>query len=134
GRRDVFASAVGRIHYEPTFKGEAYSLAAAREALALYREEDVPRLIGVWGERLRAAVDELCASLAIPARMIGPPYRMMLVFGEADARRRLLMRTLVQQELVKGGVLTTQNLFLPSLAHDDEAFDLTVRAFRQALE
>ena len=134
GRREVFASAVGRIHYEPTFKGEVYSLAAAREALALYREQDVPRLVGAWGERLRAAVDELCATLGIPARMIGPPYRMMVVFDEAAPRRRLLMRTLFQQELIKGGVLTTQNLFLPSLAHDEEAFELTLRAFRHALE
>lgn len=134
GRRDVFASTVGRIHYEPTFKGETYSLAAAREALALYRERDVPQLIGQWGERLRSGLDALCAALAVPARMIGPPYRMMLVFDEPEPRRRLLMRTLFQQELIKGGVLTTQNLFLPCLAHDEEAFDLTLRALRQALE
>ena len=65
--------------------------------------------------------------------MIGPPYRMMLVFDEADARRRDLMRTLLQQELLKHGLLTTQHLLLPSTAHDDEALDVTRRAFERAV-
>ena len=58
---------------------------------------------------------------------------MLLTFAEADVRRRTLMRTLVQQELLKGGVLTTQNLFLPSMAHDDDALESTRRAFEHAL-
>jgi len=43
------------------------------------------------------------------------------------------MRTLVQQELLRHGVLTTQNLLLPSIAHDDEAFATTRGAFEHAL-
>ena len=50
GRRDVFTSAIARISYEPTFKGEAYSLAAAREALRIYGEQDVPAQIASFGE------------------------------------------------------------------------------------
>jgi glutamate-1-semialdehyde aminotransferase len=65
--------------------------------------------------------------------MIGPPFRMLVAFEEEDARRRTLMRTLLQQELIQGGVITTQNLFLPSLAHDDEALEITRRAFERAL-
>ena len=75
----------------------------------------------------------MCGDFGVPARMIGPPFRMLVAFEEEDARRRTLMRTLLQQELMQGGVLTTQNLFLPSLAHDDEALDLTRRAFERAL-
>jgi glutamate-1-semialdehyde aminotransferase len=65
--------------------------------------------------------------------VIGPPFRMLVAFTEADERRRTLMRTLLQQELIQGGVLTTQNLFLPSAAHDDEALEITRRAFEHAL-
>jgi glutamate-1-semialdehyde aminotransferase len=133
GRREVFDSSIGRIHYEPTFKGETYSFAAAREALRIYREQDIPARVWAFGERLRDVVNGLCRDLRLPAEVIGPPYRMLLVFSHGDRHRRTLMRTLVQQELLKGGLLTTQNLLLPSAAHDDEALDVTRRAFAHAL-
>ena len=133
GRRDVFASAIGRIHYEPTFKGETYALAAAREALRIYGEQDVPGQVEAHGRRLRESVDAACHAAGVPARMIGPPYRMMMVFDGVDPRRRLLMRTLLQQELLRRRVLTNQNLFLPSAAHDEEALTLTLRAFQESL-
>jgi hypothetical protein len=56
-----------------------------------------------------------------------------VVFDGSDPRRRLLMRTLLHQELLRRRVLTTQNLFLPSAAHDEEALTLTVRAFQESL-
>lgn len=133
GRKEIFSASIGRIFFDPTFKGEAYSFAAAREALSIYREEDIPARVRDFGNRLRAVIDQACKNLCIPARVIGPPFRMLLAFSEADGRRRTLLRTLVQQELLKGGVLTTQNLFLPSAAHDDDALEATGRAFEHAL-
>lgn len=132
GRKEIFDAAIGKIFYEPTFKGEAYSFAAAREALAIYREEDVPARIAAFGARLGALTEEMSAASGVAAEMIGPPFRRMLVFHEKDPRKRTLLRTLFHQELLREGVLTTQNLFLPSRAHDDEAFDLTRRAFERA--
>ena len=133
GRRDVFTSAVARISYEPTFKGEAYSLAAAREALRIYGEQDVPAQIAAFGNNLRRAINATCQAAGIDAEVIGPAFRMVLAFREADPRRRVLMRTLVQQELFKNGVLTTQLLMLPSTAHDAEALTATVKAFERSL-
>ena len=43
------------------------------------------------------------------------------------------MRTLVQQELLKKGVITYRGFMLPSFAHDDQAFDETIVAFQHAL-
>ena len=134
GRREIFQKSIGNIFYEPTFKGEVYSFAAAREALTIYHERDIPTRLWDFGNRLRTVINELCERFRIPAGVIGPPYRMLLAFGEIDARRRDLMRTLVHQELLKHGVLTTQNLLLPSAAHDDEALEATRQAFQRALE
>jgi glutamate-1-semialdehyde 2,1-aminomutase len=134
GRREIFNASIGKIFFEPTFKGEVYSFAAAREALSIYGEQDLPAQIWGFGNRLREGINRMCESFGVPAEVIGPPFRMMLVFAEADARRRTLLRTLVQQELLKQGVLTTQNLLLPSAAHDDEALEITRRAFEHALE
>jgi glutamate-1-semialdehyde aminotransferase len=133
GRKEIFDSSIGRIFYEPTFKGEAYSFAAAREALSIYREEDIPARIWGFGNQLRTMINQVCENLHIPAEVIGPPFRMLLAFVEADVRRRTLMRTLEQQELIKEGVLTTQNLLLPSAAHDADALEVTRRAFEHAL-
>lgn len=133
GRKELFDAAMGRIFFEPTFKGESYSLAAALAALAIYAEQDVPAQIAVFGNRLRELVNELCRGAGLAAEVIGPPFRMMVVFAAADQRRRTLRRTLLQQELLKHGVLTTQNLLLPSTAHDDEALAVTVSAFERAL-
>jgi glutamate-1-semialdehyde 2,1-aminomutase len=134
GRKDIFDSSIGKIHYEPTFKGEAYSFAAALEALSIYQEQDVPARVWAYGNRLRTMIDRICEDLHIPAAVLGPPFRMLVAFAEPDARRRTLLRTLLQQELLKQGVLTTQNLLLPSAAHDEAALEVTRRAFARALE
>ena len=133
GRRDIFASAIGRISFEPTFKGEAYSYAAAREALTILREQDVAGQIWQIGNDLRNRLNRLCRRHGVAGEVIGPPYRMLLAFAEPDVSRRALMRTLLHQELLKVGVLTCQNLLLPSLAHDPGALDATEHAFDRAL-
>ena len=59
---------------------------------------------------------------------------MLLIFHEADAYRRDLMRTLVQQALLKKGILSLYGVIMvPSYAHDDEALAETLSAFEQVL-
>jgi glutamate-1-semialdehyde 2,1-aminomutase len=134
GRRGLFESAMARIYYGPTFKGEVYSFAAARASLLLFRRLDVPARIARFGERLRSGVDERCRRFGIPAGLSGPPFRMVLSFRESDPERLVQLRTLAHQELVKAGVLTYRGFLLPSLAHDDSALQETLKAFDRALE
>jgi glutamate-1-semialdehyde aminotransferase len=134
GRRDLFQAGVGRIYFGPTFKSEVYSLAAARAALAVYAEQDVPAHVWGYGERLRQGVNERCRSAGVAAELVGPPFRMVLRFAEPDRTRVDLMRTLLQQELLRAGVMTYKGVMLPSLAHDDQALEQTLSAFETALE
>lgn len=133
GRREIFEMGMSKIFYGPTFKSEAYSFAAAREALTIYKEQDVPGHVWAYGNRLKSAVNQLCRQTKISAELTGPPFRMNLIFKEPDARRVVLMRTLVQQELMRRGVITYRGFMLPSLAHDDEALRETIDAFQHAL-
>lgn len=133
GRRRVFEAAMSKIFYGPTFKSEAYSFAAAKEALTIYKEQDVSGHVWGYGNRLKVAVNQLCRQTGAPAELTGPPFRMKLIFKEADGQRVVLMRTLMQQELVRKGVLTYRGLMLPSLAHDERAFRETIDAFQHAL-
>lgn len=133
GRAAVLMRAMGQTHYGPTYRGEVYSLAAARAALDIYRTEPVAEHVWSYGERLRRGIDDLCVELGASARMTGPPFRMGLVFNGEDPRRITLQRTLFHQELLKAGVITYDGLMLPSYAHDDAALAETLVAMRQAL-
>ena len=133
GRRETLAPTMGRIYYHPTFKGEAYSFAAALAVLAVYDREDVPGRVGAFGRRLMAAVTQVSHELSVAGSMIGQPYRMVFRFEEPDRERCTLKRTLLKQELLKRGVLTFRGFLLPSLAHGEEELALTLHAYREAL-
>jgi len=132
GRRDVMRSA-NRIFYHPTFKGEAYSFAAASAALRVYQTEDVPGQVAAFGGRLSDAVNDVSARVGVDGGMIGLPYRMVYRFNEPDASLRTLMRTLLEQELLERGVLPFRGFFLPSTAHGDTELNQTTEAFEAAL-
>jgi glutamate-1-semialdehyde 2,1-aminomutase len=134
GRADIFIQAMDRTFYGPTFKGEVYPLAAAREALAIYTQEPVAEYVSSIGARLKAEIDSLCLVLGVPARTAGPDYRFGIVFSEIDPLRLTLMRTLYQQELLRRGVITYNGVMLPSFAHDDEAIGQTLSAVGAALQ
>jgi glutamate-1-semialdehyde 2,1-aminomutase len=133
GRARIFETAMSKIFYGPTFKSEAYSFAAAKAALTIYQEEDVPGHISRYGNRLKNSVNQLCREIGVPAELTGPPFRMNLIFREPDEHRLVCMRTLVQQELLKRGVITYRGFMLPSFAHDNQALEETIDAFQHAL-
>jgi glutamate-1-semialdehyde aminotransferase len=133
GRAAILQRVMEHTHYGPTYRGEIYSLAAARAALEIYRREDVAAHVWRHGEALREGAHAACADLGIAARMIGPPFRQGLVFAEADLRRLVLVRALYQQELLKAGLVTYDGLMLPSYAHDGDALASALAAVRQAL-
>jgi glutamate-1-semialdehyde aminotransferase/predicted aldo/keto reductase-like oxidoreductase len=132
-RKELLEQTVGRIYYHPTFKGEAYSFAAALAALDIYARQDVPAQVYAFGKRLKDSITSLSWELAISGKMVGMPYRMVYKFLEPDNERRCLKRTLLVQELMKRGVLTFRGFMLPSLAHGEEELAFTVAAFDGAL-
>ncbi len=134
GRREILEPTIGRIFYHPTFKGEAYSFAAALAALEIYTKTDIPGIVHSYGERLINGIARLSVELGIAGRMVGQPYRMVYRFDEPDLNRRALKRTLLIQELMKNGVLTFRGFMLPSLAHGDAELVQTLEAFRTSLQ
>jgi glutamate-1-semialdehyde aminotransferase len=133
GRRDVLAPVLSRMFYHPTFKGEAYSFAAALAALNIYQQEDVPGRIQTFGNRLMEGVNRISDELGVDGGMVGLPYRMVYKFNEKKEDLRTYMRTLLQQELLQRGVLTFRGFMLPSLAHGEQELEETLISFRAAL-
>jgi glutamate-1-semialdehyde 2,1-aminomutase len=132
GRRQIMKD-VARIFYHPTFRGEAYSLAAAAAALRIYQNEDIPGRVREFGLRLIDSVNRVSREFGVDGQMTGLPFRMVYRFNEPDPPRRTLLRTLLYQELLKRGVLPFRGFFLPSAAHGEDELRQTIEAFEGAL-
>jgi glutamate-1-semialdehyde 2,1-aminomutase len=132
GRRDLIRGALHRIAYAPTFKGEVYSFAAAAEALRVYEAGGVPSHVERVGGLLLQRVDAALRRAGLAARAVGVPFRMTVAFEDGDPERRILMRTLLVQELCRRGVITWKGLAIPSLAHGDAELAALARAFEES--
>jgi glutamate-1-semialdehyde aminotransferase len=133
GRAEVMTLLERDVFFFTTFGGETLSLAAARATigeLAKHRVPDrVPDVLDERGARLRAAVTQIAADSGLGwLSCVGAGCRTMLRFE----REPLLGRSLVQQELLRRGILWNgpHNL---SLAHDDAAIDALIAAYREVL-
>jgi glutamate-1-semialdehyde 2,1-aminomutase len=134
GRAGILASCMPRAFYGPTYKGEVYSLVAARTALETYRCKPVAEHVWSFGQKVKAEANRICHALGFQAEMSGPPFRFGPVFGKRDPIQLLLLRALYVQELLKQGVITYNGVMLPSYAHDEQALDETLAAMASALE
>lgn len=134
GRGGLLRRAIGRIHYSPSNKGEAYAFAAALAALEVHRDEDVPQEVWAAGNALRAGVHALCAERGLPARLVGAPYRMYMGSFEGGHERRIHARTILQQELARHGVVSHRGYAIVSRRHDAAAIARCLSAYAAALD
>jgi glutamate-1-semialdehyde aminotransferase len=122
------------VFFSGTHGGEALSLAAARATLDVLDAGAYARLART-GERLREGIQGAIDSAGVGdfVRITGPAERTQVHVAEPpDGAGELLAKSLVQQELVKRGVLFN-GANLISLAHSDDDVDETVAAYGVAL-
>ena len=133
GRADIMEKAFGRAHYGPTFQAEAWSLAAAKATIEVFRREAVALHVWKQGEALKHGIDEALRVAGVPGEVKGPPFRMSVSLTE-EGEVRDLQRTLLQQELLRLGISIYNNgVMLPCYAHDAATLARTLAAFRAAL-
>jgi glutamate-1-semialdehyde 2,1-aminomutase len=136
GRRDVMELG-GLEHDRPrvfllstTHGGETHALAAARETIAVCREEGVAAHLAACGERLIAGLNSAARSAGVPEEVVtasGYGQSPIVSFPGPDGPG---LRTLWLQEMVVRGVLIPY--VAPSLAHGDREVDRTVEAAADA--
>ena len=134
GRSNILLEGMPKTRYAPTFKGEIYSFAAARAAIKVYRSEPVAEYVWNYGLRLKQGINELCCQNGVSAVCTGTPFRMMLVFQDANHERLALKKTLYYQELLVRGLCTYNGIMLPSYAHDEDVLQRTLSIVGEALE
>jgi glutamate-1-semialdehyde aminotransferase len=132
GRRDVMELCERDVFFFTTFGGETLSLAAAKATISELRDKRVPDYLERQGKKLRDGYNELAAGLGMGyTACTGPGCRSMVAFN-AQAGIQLELKSLVQQEMIKRGVLWSgfHNI---SFSHTDQDIDYTLEAYGEAL-
>lgn len=133
GRADVMRLLDEDVFFFTTFGGEALSLAAARATLLELRDERVCGELARRGRRLGQGYEQLArAKGLLGTRVIGADCRSLITFDAAFGDP-LLQKSLVQQELLRHGVLWSgfHNL---SFSHGDADVEHVLAAYDRALD
>lgn len=105
GRRDVMNLLDKDVFFFTTFGGEALSLAAAVATIDEIKEKNVPDYLFEKGKLLKDGYNAIVEKLGIDySSCSGYNCRTIITF-DAKAGNPLEMKTLVQQEMIKRGVL-----------------------------
>lgn len=132
GRRDVMSLFDREVFFFTTFGGETLSLAASIACIRYIRDHGVIAQIAERGQSLLDGLRGLIATLGLDyVSVTGYPFRTLVGF-DARAGDPLLMKTLVQQELIRRGILWAgmHNL---CAAHTPEDIAYTLAAYGEAL-
>jgi len=134
GRAEIMRE-IEEVFFSFTFGGEALSLAASLATIQEMKEKRVLEHVWKQGARLLAGYNQRAGELGLTdhTRMMGYPPRPIASFFAADAMDPLEMKSLVQQELLKRGILWAA-YHAVSFSHKDEEIDRTLEAFGEALE
>jgi glutamate-1-semialdehyde aminotransferase len=132
GRSDVMRLCDKDIFFFTTFGGEALSLAAAKATIRELREKRVPEYLARQGKKIKDAYNTLAGELGMNyTTCAGFDCRSIVTF-DAKAGNPLEMKSLVQQEMIKRGVLWG-GFHNMSYSHTDEDVAYILEAYREVL-
>lgn len=132
GRHDVMKLLEKDVFFYTTFGGEALSLAAANAVIKEMSEMDVASYLSYQGSRLKAGYNEIAENLGMEyTRCIGHNARCMIEIN-GSVNDQLVVKTLMQQELFKRGILWSgfHNI---SFSHTDEDILYTLKAYAEVM-
>lgn len=132
GRADIMKLLEKDVFFFTTFGGETLSLAAAKATITEIIENDVINYLYTKGNLLKNGFQSILKELDIDFVSIsGYPFRTIVNF-DAKVGNPLLMKSYVQQELIKRGILWSgfHNL---SYSHSDEDINYTLGAYKEVL-
>ncbi len=132
GRKDIMQLCEKDVFFFTTFGGEALSLAAAKATIEELKTKKVPEYLAKQGKAIREGYLALTKELGIDySTCIGLDCRTMVTF-DAKAGNPLEMKSFVQQELIRRGVLWA-GFHNMCFSHSDEDVAYLLKAYREVL-
>lgn len=133
GRKDLMQVLEKETFFFTTFGGEALSLAAAKATMLELSERRVPEFLWAQGTKVKDGYNAIAAELGIGewTKCVGQATRSAVVL-DAKAGNPLELKSLLQQELIRNGVLWT-GAHAMSFSHGDKEVAHLLTAYRAAL-
>ncbi|MGA9408561.1 MAG: aminotransferase class III-fold pyridoxal phosphate-dependent enzyme [Bacteroidota bacterium] len=132
GRHDVMQLLEKDVFFFTTFGGEAISLAAAKATIEELRDKKVPEYLERIGNRIKDEYNSIASKLGMKyTNCSGFGCRTIVTF-DASAGSPLEIKSLVQQELIKRGILWG-GFHTMCYSHSDDDIDYTISAYRRIL-
>jgi glutamate-1-semialdehyde aminotransferase len=132
GRKDVMNVLEKDVFFYTTFGGEALSLAAAKATMIELRDKKVPKYLSSKGKKLKDGYNKIADELGLEfSKCVGYECRSLMTF-DASVGNPLEMKSLVQQEMIKRGILWG-GFHNMSYSHSDEDIEYTLKAYKDVL-
>jgi len=129
GRKDIMNLLEQDVFFFTTFGGEALSLAATKATITEIIEKNVPQYLDRQGKKLKDGYNQIAESLNMPyTKAGGYNFRSIITF-DSSAGNPLEMKTLVQQEMIKNGILWS-GFHNMSFSHSDEDISYTLDVYK----
>lgn len=132
GREDVMRLFEKDVFFFTTFGGEALSLAASMACIDVIKTKNVPQYLAKQGGKLKEGYNAIAAELGMDyTKCSGYNCRTIMTF-DGKAGNPLEMKSLLQQEMIKRGILWG-GFHNVCFSHSDEDVEYTLKAYRDAL-
>ncbi|MBN8569717.1 MAG: aminotransferase class III-fold pyridoxal phosphate-dependent enzyme [Ignavibacteria bacterium] len=134
GRADVMQLLEKDVFFFTTFGGEALSLAATKATLNEIVKKNLPEVLDRQGKKLKDGYNQIVTELGMNyTSCSGYNCRTIMTFnGDISGCNPLEMKSLVQQEMIKRGVLWG-GFHNMCLSHTDEDIEYTLKAYKEVL-
>jgi glutamate-1-semialdehyde 2,1-aminomutase len=132
GKKEIMWLLEKDVFFFNTFGGEALSLAAAKASIQELKEKNVPAFLAKQGKKLKEGYNQIAKDLQMPyTKCVGFECRSLITF-DATGGNPLEMKSLVQQEMIKRGILWG-GFHNMSFSHSDKDVEYTLKAYRDVL-
>ena len=132
GKKEIMSVLEKDVFFFNTFGGEALSLAAAKATINEMIEKNVPVQLAKQGNKLKVGYNKIAEELGMNyTKCSGFDCRTIMTF-DASAGNPLEMKSLVQQEMIKRGILWG-GFHNMSFSHSDSDIEYTLKVYREVL-
>ena len=129
-----YMEALDKTFFSFTYGGDCIGLSAAEACIPKLQRENVPDHLWKVGKVLKDGFNQLAATHNLEEFMqcIGYPCRSIISFNGRGKYNELELKSILQQELVRRGVLWTGYHAL-SWSHTSEEINLTLNAYDESM-
>jgi glutamate-1-semialdehyde aminotransferase len=132
GKKEFMSVLEKDVFFFNTFGGEALSLAAAKATINEMIKKNVPAHLAKQGNKLKLGFNKIAEDLGMNyTKCSGFDCRTIITF-DSSAGNPLEMKSLVQQEMIKRGILWG-GFHNMSFSHSDSDIEYTLKTYKEVL-